>query len=59
MKFSELVEGMPELLQNLESQPPRTKENLADIPEQGVYVFYENDKALYVGRSNRLKARLQ
>ena len=50
---------MPELLQNLESKPPRTKENLVDIPERGVYVFYENDKALYVGRSNRLKARLR
>lgn len=50
---------MPGLLQSLESQLFRTRENLIGIPERGVYIFYENDKVLYVGRSNRLKARLQ
>jgi len=59
MKFDELVAKMPGLLQNLESQPFRTRENLVAIPKSGVYVFYENDKALYVGRSNRLRTRLQ
>ena len=57
--FNELVATMPGLLQSLQSQPFRTRENLAGIPERGVYVFYENAKALYVGRSNRLKARIQ
>ena len=59
MNFNELVVKMPGLLQSLKSQPFRTRENLVGIPERGVYVFYESDKALYVGRSNRLKARLQ
>jgi len=31
---------------------------LADIPNAGIYVFYENDKPLYVGRSNRMKQRI-
>ena len=57
--FNELVGKMPGLLQSVESQHFRTRENLVGIPERGVYVFYENDKALYVGRSNRLKTRLQ
>jgi len=57
--FNELVATMPGLLQSLQSQPFRTRKNLVGIPKQGVYVFYENDKALYVGRSNRLKKRLQ
>ena len=59
VKFNQLVAKMPELLKRLGSQPFLTKDNLADIPEKGVYVFYENDEALYVGRSNRLKARIQ
>jgi len=59
MNFNELVVKMPGLLQSLESQPFRTRENLVGIPERDVYVFYESDKALYVGRSNRLKTRLQ
>ena len=57
--FKKLIEEMPGLLQSLESKPFRTRDNLVGIPEQGVYVFYENNKALYVGRSNRLKERIQ
>lgn len=57
--FKELADQMPGLLKSLESQPFRTMENLVDIPKQGIYVLYENDKPLYVGRSNRLKARLR
>lgn len=59
MNFNELVAKMPGLLQSLESQLFRTRENLIGILERGGYIFYENDKVLYVGRSNRLKARLQ
>jgi predicted GIY-YIG superfamily endonuclease len=59
VKFKKLAEQMPGLLQNLEFQPPRTRGNLAGIPKRGVYVFYENNKALYVGRSDGLKKRIQ
>ncbi len=58
-QFSGLVEQMPGLLQSLESQRFRTVEDLADIPKQGVYAYYEGNKALYVGRSNRLRERLR
>ena len=58
-RFKKLIEEMPGLLQSLESKPFRTRDNLVGIPEQGVYVFYENNKDLYVGRSNRLKKRIQ
>lgn len=27
--------------------------------DKGIYIFYENNKAIYVGRSNRIKKRLQ
>ena len=58
-RFKKLIEEMPGMLQSLESKPFRTRDNLVGIPAQGVYVFYENNKALYVGRSNRLKERIQ
>ena len=32
---------------------------VGDIPEKGIYVFYENGRPIYVGRSNRLKDRIQ
>ena len=57
--FKKLIEEMPGLLQSLESKPFQTRDNLVGIPAKGVYVFYENNKALYVGRSNRLKERIQ
>ena len=34
-------------------------DNLGQIPQKGVYVFYENGKPLYVGRSNTVKKRLK
>jgi predicted GIY-YIG superfamily endonuclease len=59
VKFNQLVAKMPELLKRLESQSFLTRDNLARISKQGIYVFYENNKAIYVGRSNRLKERIQ
>lgn len=58
-EFNQLVAKMPELLKRLESQSFLTRDNLARISKQGIYVFYENNKAIYVGRSNRLKERIQ
>lgn len=29
------------------------------LPEKGIYVFYENDQAQYVGRTDRMRQRLQ
>jgi hypothetical protein len=56
--FNKLAKQMPKLLKRLKAEPIRTRGNLKDIPEKGVYVFYEKGKPLYVGRSNRLKKRL-
>jgi len=58
-RFNQLVAKLPELLMELKSKPFITRDNLAGIPQKGVYIFYENGKALYVGRSNRLKQRIQ
>ena len=57
-RFNRLVAKMPELLKVLESKPFLTRDNLGGIPQKGVYVFYKNDRPIYVGRSNRLKSRI-
>ena len=58
-EFRGLVERMPELLKDLKEQKARTMDDLNGIPTRGVYVFYERNKPLYVGRSNRLKSRIR
>jgi predicted GIY-YIG superfamily endonuclease len=58
-RFNQLVAEMPKLLKELESKAFLTRDNLSSISKQGVYVFYQKGKALYVGRSNRIKERIQ
>ena len=59
VQFDQLVAKVPELLKNLEGQSFLTRDNLAGIPNQGIYVFYQNNKPVYVGRSNNIKQRIQ
>lgn len=57
-KFRRAVDRMPVLLRELRQPPLRTRDALVDIPKEGVYVFYERGKALYVGRSRNLRSRI-
>ena len=50
---------MEGLLVKLQSPCRATWETLDDLPNKGVYAFYEGDKPLYVGRSNRLRQRVK
>jgi len=58
-EFDRLVSGLPKLLETLKAKPLLTRVNLGEIPDRGVYIFYHKGKPIYVGRSNRLKARIQ
>ena len=58
-RFDHLVAEMPQLLKRLRSKPLLTRDDLGSIPKHGVYVFYQNNKPVYVGRSNNLKRRIQ
>ena len=58
-KFDEKIDKMPELLEELTEGSLRMRDNLSDIPKRGIYVFYEGKKAIYVGRSNGLRNRIQ
>jgi hypothetical protein len=51
---------MHELMKTLLEAPLLSRDNLNDIPSNGLYAFYENDKPIYVGISgkNRMKKRI-
>jgi hypothetical protein len=57
-KFAALVETLaPKLEQLLAMAPRRYGELPRDMPVSGVYLFAENGRHLYVGRSNVLRNR--
>ena len=58
-RFDAVIEKMPKLLRDLQSSQARRRNDLSDISERGIYVFYENEVPVYVGRSRKLKERLQ
>lgn len=59
-KFNDLVSKLQPLLDRLlQSTPTKSCLPPIDMPEQGIYLFSENGNNLYVGRSNRMRARFQ
>lgn len=60
VKFRKLVSTLKPQLERLRSIPPIKFSSLPKVmPKQGVYLFSEGSRHLYVGRSNRLRQRLQ
>ena len=57
-EWNDLVKQMPTLLKQLMSQPLRSWNNRGLLPQKGVYVFYEDGKPVYVGRTNTMSRRL-
>ena len=43
----------------LNSSPHTIENGLRNLPRKGVYAFYENGEAIYVGRSNRIRDRIR
>ena len=60
-RFKKLIDRMPSQLQLLLEQPLIVIDEIGitQVPQKGVYVFFEDNKPIYVGRSNRLKKRLK
>jgi hypothetical protein len=56
--FKRLVNQLPSLLESLDKSPLRPWHNLGILPSKGIYVFYENRRPIYVGRTNLLKNRI-
>lgn len=58
-EWNGLIQEMPTLLKSLMSQPLRPWNDRGILPQKGVYVFYEDEKPIYVGRTNNMSQRLQ
>lgn len=58
-QFKELIKDMPGLCKKLKDSNLRPWSNLGEVPKSGIYVFYENDKPIYVGRTNRMRQRIK
>ena len=59
--WEDVVGRLPVLLNQLTDSNPIVRDSrgrLPMIPKKGVYVFYESDKPLYVGRSDRMRERI-
>jgi predicted GIY-YIG superfamily endonuclease len=60
--FENITKEMPILLEKLNNNPMVNKDEIrmgqVSIPQKGIYILFENDKPIYVGRSNNIKQRL-
>lgn len=59
VQFQRTIERFPQYMTELLKTAPVQFNQLKDIPKQGIYVYYENDKPIYVGRSKNLRQRLR
>ncbi len=58
--FQRHIDSLPSALQRLLEMPATKCDVLThQIPKRGVYLFSEGIRTLYVGRSNRLRARIR
>ena len=58
--FREIIESLEPKFQELINMEPVKYGALSrDMPKRGIYLFSENNKHLYVGRTNKLRQRLQ
>lgn len=58
-EFQAIIELFPGYIKELLRSPPVLANELKNIPKQGIYVFYENAKPIYVGRSKNLRQRFK
>lgn len=59
-QFIETTQSIPALFEKLVSSPPFTEKGIAtQRGKAGIYVFYENGKAIHVGRTRNLAQRLR
>lgn len=58
-EFKKKVDQLPSLLEKLNSSPLKPWDDLGSPPEKGIYVFFENRRPIYTGRTNRMKTRIK
>jgi hypothetical protein len=58
-KFQKSIEKFPRYMTKLTKLSPVQPSGLKNIPKRGIYVFYEDNKPIYVGRSRNLTQRFR
>jgi len=58
-KFQEIIDRFPGDMSALTKSPPVPSSELKNIPKRGIYVFYEDNKPIYIGRSRNLRQRFK
>ena len=58
-EYQEIISRFPDYMKKLTKDSPVLPNKLDNIPKRGIYVFYENGKPIYVGRSKNLKQRFR
>jgi len=56
--FNNIIAKLRPMLDRLSATAPLSRTELQGVPMRGVYVFYEDEVPIYVGRSNRLRQRV-
>jgi predicted GIY-YIG superfamily endonuclease len=59
IEFQEIINRFPGYMTELKKLPPVPTSELQNIPKRGIYVFYEDNKPIYVGRSKNLRQRFR
>jgi len=57
-KFLNTINLLPVKLEQLKKTNAITAKDLSNVPKKGVYIFWEENKAIYVGRTDNMKRRL-
>lgn len=58
-EFQAIIELFPGYMKELLKSPPVPANELKNVPKQGIYVFYEDNKPIYVGRSKNFRQRFK
>ncbi len=53
-EFDDIIKHIPIIFSQLEKAPLLARGQVRNLPKKGVYVFYENSKPIYVGRSRNI-----
>jgi hypothetical protein len=58
-EFERIIRKFPGWLDLLQKNPPLSRDDLSNVPDQGIYVYYNKENLpIYVGRSDRMRTRL-
>lgn len=57
-EFEEKIKKLPGFMESLRKSPCFERKDSRQFPDKGIYVFFENGKPLYVGRSEKMRKRI-